>query len=110
MTSDAKTVLPAARAANVSSRAGQMIGLAALLAFAIALPFLDDHVLPMAIGLELDTTRLKAGNVHRVTMRHRTVLPEFGVGKTQRCYALKETVVGGFTLEFQTPQGRPRRS
>ncbi len=68
---------------------------------AIRIPYLDNHVLPMAIGVEMDVARLKPGTAHRVSIEHRALVPRFGRGKQQRCYTPEDAVVGGFTLEFR---------
>jgi hypothetical protein len=75
---------------------------------AIRVPFLGDNALPMAIGVEIDNDRLKPGAVHRVTVEQRTRLPYFGSGKQKRCYDVKETVAGGFSLEFRVQGQSPR--
>jgi hypothetical protein len=69
---------------------------------AIRVPCLDDNVLAMAIGVEVDQKRLQPDTANRVTLEHRAVVPRFGGGKKNRCYELEEIVVGGFTLEFRT--------
>jgi hypothetical protein len=66
-------------------------------AAALRVPYLGDHALPMAIGLEITDPELKPGE-HQVTVEHHAMVPRFGTGKASRCYTLEEHVVGGFTL------------
>lgn len=65
----------------------------------IRLPFLEDHALAMAIGVEIDPRRLKPGMVEQVVVEHRTTIPVFREKK--RCWDVEDGVVGGFTLEFR---------
>jgi hypothetical protein len=67
----------------------------------LRIPPLDGQALPMAIGVQIDQTRLKPDTVHRVTLVHRAVVPHFGKGKEARCYQPETAIVGGFTLEFR---------
>ncbi len=68
---------------------------------AIRIPFLDDNIVPFAIGVEIDQGHLKPDTVQRVTLLQRAIVPRFGSGKQKHCYELEDAVVGGFTLEFR---------
>jgi hypothetical protein len=67
----------------------------------IRLPCLDDNILPMAVGVEIDEGKLKPDTIQRVSVTHRALVPRFGTGSQSRCYELVEAIVGGFTLEFR---------
>jgi hypothetical protein len=68
----------------------------------IELPFLGDHVLPLAIGVQYDKKRFHAGAKAQVSVRHLSRLP---VWKKGRCYEIETVTIGGFTVElhFQGP-------
>jgi hypothetical protein len=68
---------------------------------AFRLPFMDEHALAMAIGVEVDPKRFQPGDVRRIELEHRAVLPVFGSGKEKRCYRPAEQAVGGFTIEVR---------
>ncbi len=65
----------------------------------IRLPFLEDHMLAMAIGVEVDPRRMKPGVKGHVTVEHVTTIPVFREKK--RCYEVEPGVLGGVTLEFR---------
>lgn len=67
---------------------------------ALRLPYMDELSLGLAMGFEVNPKAFEPGEVRRVELEHRTVVPFFGSGKGRRCYVPKEVPVGGFTLEF----------
>lgn len=69
---------------------------------AFRLPFMDDRSLGMAIGYEVKPKSFEPGQVRRVELEQRTVVPVF----SKRCYVPKELPVGGFTVEFAAPKKR----
>lgn len=71
---------------------------------AFQLPFMDDLSLGMAMGVEIEPKAFQPGDVRRIDVEHRTVVPVFGEGKGRRCYTPKEQAVGGFTTEFALPK------
>jgi hypothetical protein len=74
---------------------------------ALRIPPLDNNVLPLAIGVQLDQARLEPERAHRVTVVHHAVVPGFGRGKEARCYQPESVIVGGFTLEFRIRRSQP---
>jgi hypothetical protein len=68
---------------------------------AFHLPFMDEHALGMAIGIDVNPKGFEPGQTRKVEIEHRTVLPAFGKGKDKRCYVPREQAVGGFTMEFR---------
>jgi hypothetical protein len=73
----------------------------------LRIPPLDNNVLPLAIGVQLDQARLEPERAHRVTVVHHAVVPGFGRGKEARCYQPESVIVGGFTLEFRIRRSQP---
>lgn len=64
----------------------------------LLVPFLGEHVLPLAMGVQFDKTRFKDGSVVRVSIEHRSKVPVFN---KRPCYDAAEVVVGGFTVELR---------
>jgi len=62
------------------------------------LPYLGEHVLPLAIGIQYDKQRFKAGARARVSLQQQAMLP---VWKKGRCYEVEQVTVGGFTIEHR---------
>lgn len=77
---------------------------------ALRLPFMDDRSLGLAMGYEVNPKAFEPGDVRRVELEHRAVVPVFGTkAATRRCYTPKELPVGGFTVEFANPKKRDWR-
>lgn len=76
---------------------------------AFRVPFMDEHCLGMAIGVEIEPKAFEPGQVRRIELEHRVVAPVFGAGKDRRCYRPAEVPVGGFTLEFERAKKRDWR-
>jgi len=74
------------------------------------IPFMDEHCLGMAIGIEFNPKLLEPGSIYRTVLEHRAVLPTFGRGRDKRRYRPQEQSVGGFTLELRHPKRRERPS
>jgi len=82
---------------------------------AIRVPFMNDHCLAMALGVEINRKNFAVDATHQVEVEHRAVVPVFGQGEQKRCYRPGNQTVGGFTMRFrkvrkEKPRGGGRKS
>ena len=70
----------------------------------IEIPSLGEEFLAMSLGVEYSVRRLKPGRLGEITVVQETTTPK--IDREKQCYALEQTVVGGFTLALEAFDSR----